>query len=82
MAQKEEEELQRYKEANRPGPIHLNPERLGNVLIHTRAQTYKHILTHKHICADTCMHLTTNTQTHTRTHTHGHAHAHTHTYRM
>ncbi|XP_046903474.1 epithelial-stromal interaction protein 1 isoform X2 [Hypomesus transpacificus] len=32
MAQKEEEELQRYKEANRPGPIHLNPERLGGAV--------------------------------------------------
>ncbi|XP_015260601.1 PREDICTED: epithelial-stromal interaction protein 1 [Cyprinodon variegatus] len=29
MAQKEEEELQRYKEANRPSPLQLNPERLG-----------------------------------------------------
>ncbi|XP_067111385.1 epithelial-stromal interaction protein 1 [Osmerus mordax] len=32
MAQKEEEELQRYKEAHRPGPIHLNPERLGGAV--------------------------------------------------
>ncbi|XP_074550226.1 epithelial-stromal interaction protein 1 [Halichoeres trimaculatus] len=29
MAQKEEQELQRWKEANRPSAVHLNPERLG-----------------------------------------------------
>ncbi|XP_014904066.1 epithelial-stromal interaction protein 1 isoform X1 [Poecilia latipinna] len=29
MAQRETEELQRYKEAHRPGPLHLAPERLG-----------------------------------------------------
>lgn len=35
VAQKEEEELQRYKEANRPPPLQLNPERLGNHLTET-----------------------------------------------
>lgn len=29
VAQKEEEALQRWKEENRPPPVHLNPERLG-----------------------------------------------------
>ncbi|XP_021179169.2 epithelial-stromal interaction protein 1 isoform X2 [Fundulus heteroclitus] len=29
MAQKEEEELQRYREAHKPPPLDLNPERLG-----------------------------------------------------
>uniref|UniRef100_UPI0037E8C9A4 epithelial-stromal interaction protein 1 isoform X2 n=1 Tax=Semicossyphus pulcher TaxID=241346 RepID=UPI0037E8C9A4 len=29
MAQKEEEDLQRWKEANRPPAVHLNPEKLG-----------------------------------------------------
>ncbi|XP_051259286.1 epithelial-stromal interaction protein 1 [Dicentrarchus labrax] len=29
MAKKEEEDLERWKEANRPQPVHLNPERLG-----------------------------------------------------
>ncbi|XP_032424505.1 epithelial-stromal interaction protein 1 [Xiphophorus hellerii] len=29
MAQKEMEDLQRYREAHRPGPLHLAPERLG-----------------------------------------------------
>lgn len=29
MAQKEEEALQRWKEENRPPPVHLNPEKLG-----------------------------------------------------
>ncbi|KAM4730878.1 uncharacterized protein epsti1 [Anableps anableps] len=29
MAQKEEEEYLRYKEAHKPAPLHLNPERLG-----------------------------------------------------
>uniref|UniRef100_A0A3B3YJ02 CUE domain-containing protein n=1 Tax=Poecilia mexicana TaxID=48701 RepID=A0A3B3YJ02_9TELE len=29
MAQREMEELQRYREAHRPGPLHLAPERLG-----------------------------------------------------
>ncbi|XP_034549145.1 epithelial-stromal interaction protein 1 [Notolabrus celidotus] len=29
MAQREEQELQRWREANRPAPLQLNPERLG-----------------------------------------------------
>ncbi|XP_064800394.1 epithelial-stromal interaction protein 1 isoform X1 [Oncorhynchus masou masou] len=32
MAQKEEEDLQRWKEANRPGPVQLAPERLGGAV--------------------------------------------------
>jgi len=31
VAQKEEEDLRRLREENRPGPIQLPPERLGNV---------------------------------------------------
>ncbi len=31
VAQKEEDDLRRLKEENRPGPIQLAPERLGNV---------------------------------------------------
>lgn len=31
VAQKEDEDLRRLKEENRPGPIQLPPERLGNV---------------------------------------------------
>lgn len=33
VAQKEEEDLRKLKEENRPGPIQLAPERLGNVEI-------------------------------------------------
>lgn len=29
VAQKEEEDLQRWKETNRAAPVHLNPEKLG-----------------------------------------------------
>ncbi|XP_041700522.1 epithelial-stromal interaction protein 1 isoform X2 [Coregonus clupeaformis] len=32
MAQKEEEDFQRWKEANRPGPVQLAPERLGGAV--------------------------------------------------
>ncbi|KAL1268225.1 hypothetical protein QQF64_033588 [Cirrhinus molitorella] len=32
IAQKEEEELRRWKEENRPGPIQLSPERLGGAV--------------------------------------------------
>ncbi|XP_022064502.2 epithelial-stromal interaction protein 1 [Acanthochromis polyacanthus] len=38
MAQKEEEAFQRWKEANRPPPVHLNPERLGGHVSESEAR--------------------------------------------
>ncbi len=42
VAQKEEEDLRRWKEANRATAVHLNPEKLGN-------QHLNHLYSHSHL---------------------------------